>query len=899
MRLQTVKVSHVLILGLLITQTPASWASSGYGPSPTPRTNAETVTYADSTESVSYTWTAPSLATTNSLGTLHVSARGQNHPDAELDLPLSVQPTGGDLRLGGITRTQSLLPSGAVASTVFHLNFVADGSSVHVSINPRLFGRSLSLDIQADKGLIAAVNTATWPSSDNPQLVPVPYYSGSAYHLQLPDVFANLYFDWKNSSATQLNPTQAVYSPLTTGARNPIQESLIVSVSGSLVNVLPDPRNPASPYLSQLAGRTVLDIWGGSFASIAQTLNVLGNYGLHDCVAVIHIWQRSGYDNALPSQYPANAAQGGDAGLKQAVAAGQANGCYVAVHENYVDYYPNSDNFTANAVALDSQGNMQLSWLNPGTHIQSFGTRPTWYVTNAATQSPEIHSLYGTNADFLDVNSAVLPWWRVDMDAAQPGAGKFSTLSSSSTALWSFERANYGGPVLGEGANHWYWSGLLDGAEAQLGAGTIPANINANAPLFVDFDLLKMHPLQVNHGMGYYERWSAAGQDITTRTDLADAYRMQEVIYGHAPFIGNNNWTNTQRVLLEQNLVSPVAQRYGTATATNIQYQVNGAWTDSDSATKAGNWTRVKVGYSNGDQFVANSTAQPLQWNGLTVPQYGWAASGPNMLAYTAMNGTTIADYAHAGNTYFANARSAADLQEAGKVAQPTAVAFQQTSTGSAQIQVQWRALDAAIGENLTNFVHIVGTTGTSAGQVVFGADHLLPIATNTWTPGQLVQDKFQINTPYGVPDGTYTLRMGLYSPASGARYPLLGNDDGTLRYTIGTLVISNSGANLSFQAAAQAPAPADPRLNADGHLVNFGALRTDGMVSLAETAGQWTLRSYPRSRDVTVQLNANSFSPAGLTCDAASNPVPAPVLSNGYWQVHTGGASACHWAGH
>ena len=148
------------------------------------------------------------------------------------------------------------------------------------------------------------------------------------------------------------------------------------------------------------------------------------------------------------------------------------------------------------------------------------------------------------------------------MDARAPGAGTLAALLAGDTALWSYERKTHQGPVFGEGANHWYYSGMLDGVEAQFGAGVFPAQPGTRAPLFVDFDLKRIHPLQVNHGMGYYERWVSPGETISNTLTM-DAYRMQEIAFGHAPFLGRIYWNDIAHALLESNLVTPVAKSYG------------------------------------------------------------------------------------------------------------------------------------------------------------------------------------------------------------------------------------------------------------------------------------------------------------------------------------------------
>jgi hypothetical protein len=269
---------------------------------------------------------------------------------------------------------------------------------------------------------------------------------------------------------------------------------------------LPNIPNPPSPFLRTLSHRIVLDIWGGRYADIARNLEVLSSYGINHCVAIIHDRQRSGYDNALPTHLPAAADKGGDDAMRALVATGTRLGHLVALHENYVDYYPNYDHFREADIALDSTGKRQNAWYNPGTKIQSFAVKPNAILPLAATQSAEIHRRYGTNACYLDVHSAVPPWFHVDQHAGEEGAGGFHRVWDMHRRHWDYERKTHAGPVFGEGNNHWYWSGCLDGVEAQFGSGW-PSEAGREVPLLVDFDLLKIHPLQLNHGMGYYERW--------------------------------------------------------------------------------------------------------------------------------------------------------------------------------------------------------------------------------------------------------------------------------------------------------------------------------------------------------------------------------------------------------
>jgi hypothetical protein len=334
----------------------------------------------------------------------------------------------------------------------------------------------------------------------------------------------------------------------------------------------------------------------------------------------------------------------------------------MALHENYVDYYPNYPGFDSAAIALNSEGKRMLSWLNRSTGVQSFSVKPAWMVKNAATQSPEIHRRYGTTGSYLDVNSSDTPSGHGDMDAAAPGAGTLAAWLAGDTALWSFERKTHAGPVLGEGRSHWYFSGLLDGVEAQFGAGDIKENQGRHAPLFVDFDLQRIHPLEVNHGMGYYERWLAKGERIAEPLTI-DAYRMQEIAFGHAPFLGRDYWNDIPFAFVESNLVAPVAKRYGTASVMVIEYQVGGVWRSASAAARSGDFSRVRVGYDKGLIIVENSRRATLGWRGLELPQYGWAAKAKGLVAYTAWCGRTVCDYAETATSLFANARARTDTR--------------------------------------------------------------------------------------------------------------------------------------------------------------------------------------------------------------------------------------------
>lgn len=605
---------------------------------------------------LAYRWHAPRKAADPVFGTFTVRAKPAGKPSKwSKDVPFA-----GKARLEWteeaqwLDRTFTKTPTGALCSVRYRVG----QSDATLQIKVVIQDKSLSIEIGVDRPVVKVFNAGGW-EAPGARTVTVPYYSGAPVYLPAQNLFANAFLDWTSAQATSHTLAQAIYEPLTDGSRLTVQERVVFTASWNFDEVLPNIPNPASEYRSKVAGRMVLDIWEGRFDEIAKKFAEYAGYGIRDCIALIHVWQRSGYDNALPSHYPAQQKLGGEQALKQAVTAGEQNGCYVALHENYVDYYPNYIGFDENDIAKTSARERLKAWYNPSTSIQSFAVKPSRMVALANTQSPEIHKRYGTNASFLDVNSSVSPWFHQDMQEGIAGAGTFRSFGEESKKLWEFERQTHGGPVFGEGGHHWFWSGLLDGVEAQPGQGW-PLHEGHTMPLFVDFDLLKIHPLQVNHGMGYYERWARSAEDATT-LEAMDQYRMQEVAYGHAPFLGRATWTQLPIAWLESHLVTPVATRYGAAHATSIRYQVDGEWVDTNSAVRANQFERVQVQYDNGLTIVANSSSSELRWNQLVLPRFGWAATGAGLTAFTAVRDGVIMDFAETEDSLFANARNSQD----------------------------------------------------------------------------------------------------------------------------------------------------------------------------------------------------------------------------------------------
>lgn len=726
-------------------------------------------------------------------------------------------------------------------------------------------GRAVRLDLESPEPYIAAVDFGTLGPVAFQRGVEVPYLGTVAYLPRL-GLFANTIPDFVRSHASALDGNTALYQPLTNGQRNHLHETAYYALSNNLRDVLPTPPNPPSPYIGLMGQLAILDVWGGTFQQNAAWLQQLATYDLTHLYVIVHNWQHGGYDNQLPDTVPANTELGGEEGMRLWVHTAESLGERIALHENYVDFYPNAPSFTWQDVARDSQGNPQPSWKNL---IQSYALAPTAILKYAKPITSLVQQHYSPNASYLDVHSAVPPWWHVDFQAGRPGAGEFHTVWNAYKALWQLFREVHHGPVTGEGAQHWRWSGLLDGVEAQFGLG-VPINGGEEAPLFVDFDLLKIHPCQCNHGMGYLERWLSEGYQgywwlHVPPTKILDEYRMQEIAYGHNGFIPAQLVSNLAYVWQEENLLVPLSSRYALAMPLRILYSVDGKLVPAEQViAQSAAFDRVMVEYNNGLRVYANASSSPwlLAINGQTIelPQYGWLAVGKDILAYTARHNGEVVDYLQTPNRLFVNART--DVAGLSLLpVHPYVLSFQQTGPRQFLIRFAWN-VGAPLPKGAQVFVHLTQPGLAEKEGIVLQPPSGFSQPPEHWPigPQPIVGEPVSVTLPADMADGDYLLKLGLYLPQTGERLALQGDDDGFMRIGVGTLHVANNGANLTFKPDTKWFLMPSTLLNAHRNVlkksVDFGSAITNGSFLLTkEEEALYKLTPFPRDRVFPITL--------------------------------------------
>ncbi|MCX7598420.1 MAG: hypothetical protein N2512_06075, partial [Armatimonadetes bacterium] len=769
----------------------------------------------------------------------------------------------------------------------------AGGPTARIAWRFEISGKALIIQASCDQPLVSAFSLGNAGGVPLRRTIPIPYlpaswHQGTVLYLPAENLFVCRYLDWTVSHSSMCPQGEASYHIKTDGTRNPMFERGYVAVSPNVNEVLPDAPHPPSPYLELLAPLPMLDIWAhhkGTYQGDAENLRALKDHGVDKLAIIQHVWQRYGYDVKLPDHLPANPDFGGDEGMIEFGRAANECGYIWSLHENYIDLYPDAPSFDPTAVVLRPDGSRSPAWFNAGTGVQSFGLKCNRALEFAKKTAPEAHRRYGTTAAYLDVHTCVPPWHQLDHDATQPMAAMALAKVKYDSQLFQFMREAHGGPLFGEGANHFYWAGLCDGVEAQVVGGE-------NHVPFLDFDLLKIHPQMVNHGMGYYERWFSSGYNMRFGWDVGtleqiDKYRAQEIAYGHAGFIGSAQTDNIHWVVKEYCMVHPVQALYGAAKATDIRYEVDGRLVTASVALALDERWRQRITYSSGLTVWVNWAPEPWQVEGRTLPQWGFLALGPGTEVCTILRDGHYFDYADCPEYVFADARTYFDMPyvTGRKDIEPRLADFQHLGDGRIRLTYEW-AINDTLDRDLTVFVHFVNpATGAGEG-ICFQNDHQPPVPTSQWQKGDLLTDgPFEVTIPDdGMP--YYDIVAGLYDRAG--RVAIRGTQAGSDRVLLGRLIVTREGGKITdvqllgpAEAARDYPKPADfsVRLNPPGTLAIFPKVATDGSVKVDKGARSLTVFPYPREREFTVRLNMKELAP-GL--DLAAGKITLRALAAG-----------------
>jgi hypothetical protein len=396
----------------------------------------------------------------------------------------------------------------------------------------------------------------------------------------------------------------------------------------------------------------------------------------------------------------------------------------------------------------------------------------------------------------------------------------------------------------------------------------------------------------VNHGMGYYTRWLRTGRqtrwgvDAPTPAQL-DKYRAQTLAFGHAAFLGSQSVYVPHLAWREHNIVQPVQALYGAAKATAILYEVDGKLVTSSAAVPCGTLDRARVTYDSGLVVHVNLREDDWTVGGHTLPQFGFLARAPGLLAYTARRDGIIADYAENADALFADARTHVYRPwEQGIVdIEPRLKSLRHLGNGAFEIAYEWH-VGQAVDKDYIAFVHFCDPEAEESEGIRFQNDHAPQPPTSEWKPGSMVADgPHRVAAPADQQIAAYDIAVGLYR-RDGPRLALRGTASGSHRILIGRLAVEREGNRVKSlrllpigEVRERQEARRrlfDERMNTAGKLVDFGKARTDGSFKLYKRGLSLFVLPYPRETTFTIDLAVAQLAPGASPAAARVEAIDA-----------------------
>ena len=536
------------------------------------------------------------------------------------------------------------------------------------SFSFRIEGKSLILDVTAPGGHATEFLIGRLEGLPNPKLIKVPYLTFGWEEprvLYSTGLFVFGLLDWHNSDASRLSShcrilsdTSAYYNggsqyiPNTNGKRNALRERFFLTVSPDFQEVLPNIPNPPSP-MRETASHY---LWRNIGQIQPELCKRYKAYGIDWFMANHHevVWRDGGESFTLRlNSAPKNV---GDEKLKQYSALLHSLGFRFGLYTNYSDYAPVNENWDEDKVSRLPNGDWQRAW------PRNYALKPAYAREFEEWYAPRIHEKFGTSAGYCDVHTALIPWDRTDYDARVPGAGMFRCVFESFGELLWKETKFHDGPVFSEGRMHWLYAGLADGNYAQ-----IVSRAPWKEPLLVDFDLLKIHPLETDFGMGmpsmFYEGTSEWTKDRDFHSPFFDRFIAATIAYGHIGYLADE-W-GLPGTLKSYFLLQQLQRRYATDSVAEIKYDRNGKLVSTSEAISSDAYKngRLFVRYAGGLRAFVNYNDKS-EWTvrsegeSQVLPPFGfYATDGKGFVEHSKMVGTKRVEFVNSPEYLYVDTR--------------------------------------------------------------------------------------------------------------------------------------------------------------------------------------------------------------------------------------------------
>ncbi|MBQ9741909.1 MAG: hypothetical protein IJV91_13340, partial [Kiritimatiellae bacterium] len=437
-------------------------------------------------------------------------------------------------------------------------------------------------------------------------------------------LFAAATADWTQSNASMLFAVPDCsslnggvrYLRRTDGMRNACYERFVWSFGRKVSSVLPKIPNPPSPW-KHVTGSHLWRQYGvvDREKDLAYWRS-LKRRGISKVIITDHetAWRRN-EEQSYTFRTRTEPIRGGDkAQEKYTRVMIDELGYVYGTYNNYVDLATVNEYWSEDNIIRrdwDRNSSLQPAWR------RCWRAKPAWAVSMCEKLAPEIQRKFRFNCGYCDVHTNMKLWDATDYDARVPGTGTFAAGFYAWGEIMLLQKKIWNGPVYSEGPAHWFYSGLTDGNYAQDGEYGM-----AQGPWLVDFDLLRMHPLECNFGMGMIDAhfYNTPDTKPADRRIALDRFFAATVAFGHPGYLlperhaAQRHYENVavgEEEFRSYYLIQAIATKYTQVSAMSISYvSRDGRLLSTEEAllSKDCDLMQPVVRYSDGTVTVVNGS---------------------------------------------------------------------------------------------------------------------------------------------------------------------------------------------------------------------------------------------------------------------------------------------------
>lgn len=601
--------------------------------------------------------------------------------------------------------------------------------------------------------------------------------------------------------------------------------------------------------VARKAGRFVFDVWGGRYAENTALLQRAFDYGLTDALVLVHTWQRWGYDYRLPDIYPPDPKLGTLEDLQALGRLCTARGVPWGLHDNYIDFYPDADGYTYDAITFNDAGRPRKAWINTGRQAQSYQFRPDRIQPFVDRNLALIRDGLKPTASFVDVFTSAAPFDYYDREGKFHSKVETRECWGRSFAAIRAGLGNHAPTVSEAGAD--FLTGWLDGADCQFLRLTDRPLQYCNALPCGDWDRVPWGAA-VNrtrfslHGVGYSNRYQG-GRPRAMHGIESDDYLSAEMLTGHALMMDRTGLV--RGAVRKYWLAQDVARRLATDEIAAVAF---------DGA----NIHRTAITWQSGARVWVNRGPDDWAVNGRTLPPCGYLAKAGDVESSIEKINSFVVEQSRGPKMFYVNGRGY-DPDPALAI-RPEAERVEFLGGRQFKMIVAWDAQRPAPGDLAVSLAFYQPQTSRLVLTGFQGKGGMPKPSTSQWQGRVVTGDAWTQTLPDDCPPGEYDILVSLIDPKARPprRYRMWGEEDSAKRFRIGTLVVEGpkQGAitGMRLKKPDGPPPPAPPQANATA--TDFGVAQTSGAFRLQVEGARITVTPLPDTPPVPVTLRLDKI---------------------------------------